>query len=153
MEEFINTFHIDWKLMVAQLFNFGIVFLAFYLLATKPLRKIMNKRGEEIETGLEDAKAGRELMQKAKEEYEENTIKLRKQSIETQKELTKEMEKIRAENLERIKKDEEEYQKKRIAQLEVDKKAIVESAKKDIITLAMAATEKLISSKKDLNNL
>ena len=91
--------------MIAQLFNFGIVFLAFYLLAAKPLRKLMKERGEEIETGLQNAKAGMEMIQKAKEEYEENTIKLRKQSIDTQKELKKELEKLRDENIERIKKD------------------------------------------------
>src|SRR3990167_3529004 len=91
MNGFIETFHIDWRLMIAQLFNFGIVFLAFYLLAAKPLRKLMKERGEEIETGLQNAKAGMEMIQKAKEEYEENTIKLRKQSIDTQKELKKEL--------------------------------------------------------------
>ena len=56
MQEFITTFHIDWKLMVAQLFNFGVVFLAFYLLAAKPLRKLMKERGEVISKGLNDSK-------------------------------------------------------------------------------------------------
>lgn len=147
MQEFINTFHIDWKLMIAQLFNFGIVFLAFYLLAAKPLRKIMQDREEEIKTGLQSAKAGRELMQKAKEDYEENTIKLRKQSIETQKELKKELEQLRDENIERIKKDEEEYKKNRIAQMEIDKRTIVESVKGDIISLATLAAEKIMAEK------
>src|SRR3989338_8171266 len=102
MQEFINTFHIDWKLMIAQLFNFAIVFLVFYFLAAKPLKKLMKERGEKIENGLLDAKAGAELLQKATLEYEENTIKLRKFSIEAQKELKKDLEKLKAENVERI---------------------------------------------------
>jgi ATP synthase F0 subunit b len=56
MSEFIATFHIDWKLMLAQIVNFGLVFLALYLLAAKPLKKLMDDRTLEINTGLDNAK-------------------------------------------------------------------------------------------------
>lgn len=62
MNELISTFHIDLKLMLAQLFNFGLVFLALYFIAAKPLSKLMKDRETEIKTGLENAeKAGAEL--------------------------------------------------------------------------------------------
>lgn len=163
MDEFISTFHIDWKLMIAQIVNFGLVFLIFYLLAAKPLSKLIKDRTEKIETGLSDAQKSRELLQKASEEYKENTIKLRRLSIDAQKELQKDLEQLRAENLERIKKDNDEWQRDRIKQMEIDKKAIIESAKKEIIDLAMLATKKLIGDNangsfnektiKELNNL
>jgi F-type H+-transporting ATPase subunit b len=147
MEEFIETFHIDWKLMIAQLFNFGIVFLAFYLLAAKPLRKLMKEREEFIVKGLTDSKKGSELFQKAIEEHNENIIKLRKASIEAKKELQKDLEKLRAESLETIKMDVEEWKKNRIKQMEIDKKTIVESVKKDIVSLATLAAEKIMAEK------
>ncbi len=147
MQEFITTFHIDWKLMIAQLFNFGIVFLAFYLLAAKPLQKLMKERGEVISKGLDDSKKANELMQKATEEYKENTLKLRKISTEAQKELQKDLEKLRAENLEKIKKDNEEWTKNRIKQMEVDKKTLVESAKNELASLAILAAEKIMAEK------
>jgi F-type H+-transporting ATPase subunit b len=56
MEELITTFHIDWKLMIAQIVNFGLVFAALYLIAAKPLSKLIKDRDEEITTGLENAK-------------------------------------------------------------------------------------------------
>lgn len=56
MEELIKTFHIDWKLMVAQIFNFALVFWALYLIAAKPLTKLVKERKEEIEGGLENAR-------------------------------------------------------------------------------------------------
>lgn len=62
MEELISTFHIDWKLMIAQIVNFGLVFLALYFIAAKPLSKLIKDRTEEITTGLENAqKAEREV--------------------------------------------------------------------------------------------
>lgn len=62
MQELITTFHIDWKLMIAQIVNFGLVFLALYFIAAKPLSKLIKDRTEEITTGLENAqKAEREV--------------------------------------------------------------------------------------------
>ncbi len=153
MEEFIETFHIDWKLMIAQLVNFGIVFAVFYLLAAKPLKKLMKDRTEEIETGLSNSKQAKELLQKAEEEYQQNTIKLRKISIDAQKELQKELQKSRDENLEKIKIDNMEWQKNRVAQMEIDKKALIESATKEINNIAILAAEKVLKSKKDISDL
>jgi F-type H+-transporting ATPase subunit b len=55
MNEFIATFHIDWRLMIAQIVNFGLVFLVLYILAAKPLKKLMEDRTTEITTGLANA--------------------------------------------------------------------------------------------------
>lgn len=147
MEEFISTFHIDWKLMIAQLFNFGVVFLVFYFLVAKPLRKLMNERSEKISKGLDDAEKSNELLEKATEEYKENAIKLRKISIDSQKELQKDLEKLRTENLERIKKDNDEWKKNRIKQMEIDKKTLVDGAKNELASLVILATEKIMAEK------
>jgi F-type H+-transporting ATPase subunit b len=56
MQELISTFHIDWKLMIAQLINFGLVFMALYFIAAKPLAKLIKDRSKEIEDGLDNAK-------------------------------------------------------------------------------------------------
>ena len=56
MEELISTFHIDWKLMIAQIVNFSIVFGLLYWLAAKPLSKLMSDRTKEITDGLDNAK-------------------------------------------------------------------------------------------------
>ena len=148
MESIISTFHIDWKIIIAQMINFGIVFTVLYIYALKPLGKLMSERGEKIETGIKDAKKSGELLQKASEEYKENTIKLRAMAIDAQKELAKDLEQLRAKNLEKIKIDNDEWAKKRMEQMEIDKKALVESAKNEIVTLAMLAAEKIMENKK-----
>ncbi|MDD5721307.1 MAG: ATP synthase F0 subunit B [Candidatus Pacebacteria bacterium] len=151
MQEFIGTFHIDWKLMIAQLINFGIVFLVFYFLAAKPLRKLMEERGNTISKGLDDAKESSELLQKASEEYKQNTKKLRQVAIDSQKALTKELDQLRAKNLEKIKADNNEWAKKRAEQMEIDKKALVESAKSEVISLAMLAVKKIMAEENKQN--
>lgn len=56
MEELISTFHIDWKLMIAQIVNFAFVFGLIYWLAAKPLSKLIKDRTKEITDGLDNAK-------------------------------------------------------------------------------------------------
>src|SRR3989344_7300602 len=136
MEDFINTFHIDWKLMIAQIINFGLVFAVFYFFAAKPLSKLIKSRTDEIQMGLDNAKKADEMIKTAAKEYEENTIKLRKMSIDAQKELKKDLEKMKEENLERIKKDNDEWTKSRTKQMEIDRKNMLESVKGEIVTLA-----------------
>ncbi len=97
--------------------------------------------------GINDAKKSSELLQKATEEYKQNTIKLGRIAIETQKELTQELEQLRAENLNKIKMDNDKWTKKRMEQMEIDKKALVESAKNELVTLAMLAAKKIMEDK------
>ena len=65
MQELITTFHIDWKLMIAQIVNFGLVFMALYFIAAKPLSKLMRDRTKEITDGLENAKKAENEIQNA----------------------------------------------------------------------------------------
>jgi F-type H+-transporting ATPase subunit b len=147
MESIIGTFHIDWKIIIAQAINFAVVFAVLYIFALKPLSKLMSERSEKIGKGIEDAKKSKELLEKAALEYEENTRKLKKISMDAEQELQKDLEKLRAENLERIKADNEEWTKKRKEQMEIDKKALVEGAKNELVTLAMLAAEKIMQDR------
>ena len=85
MESIIATFHIDWKIIIAQAVNFGIVFAVLYVYALKPLAKLMEERSQKINKGVIDAKESNELLKKATEEYEKNTIKLRQIGIDAHK--------------------------------------------------------------------
>ena len=55
MDSIISTFHIDWKIIIAQAINFVIVFAVLYFYALKPLSKLMKERSEKISQGLDDA--------------------------------------------------------------------------------------------------
>ena len=103
MDSIISTFHIDWKIIIAQAINFGVVFVVLYIFALKPLSKLMAERSEKIKKGIDDAKKSDELLQKAERRIRANTVKLQNISIDAQKELQKDLEKLRIENLNRIK--------------------------------------------------
>ena len=77
MESIISTFHIDWKIIIAQAFNFGIVFTVLYIFALKPLNKLMAERALKISKGVEDAKLNADTLLATRAEYEEVITKAR----------------------------------------------------------------------------
>lgn len=153
MQEFINTFHIDWKLMIAQLFNFALVFLAFYLLAAKPLRKLMKEREETISRGVNDAKINATVLEKTNKDYEEILAKARVEANKIFQDGKKEAEAKKTAMLEEAKIEVASVIENGKKTLQSEKIKMVEEAKKEIVNLAMEATEKLLSSKQDFNNL
>ena len=52
MDSLITTFHIDWKIVIAQVINFGIVFAVLYFFALKPLSKLMKEREDIISKAI-----------------------------------------------------------------------------------------------------
>ena len=71
MDSFIETFHIDLKIIISQVINFVIVLFVLQYLALKPLKKLMSERTMRINKGLEDATTNEELLNNTKTEYEE----------------------------------------------------------------------------------
>lgn len=82
MDELIKTFHIDVKLLIAQLINFGIVLTVLYFLALKPLMKLMKERTAKIEKGLKDAEQIEKRMVEIKAEEEKMLARAKKQAEE-----------------------------------------------------------------------
>ncbi len=153
MESIISTFHIDWKIIIAQAINFGVVFVVLYIFALKPLSKLMKERSEKIGKGIDDAKTNAELVAKAKIQYDEAIAKAKNEANKIFQDGKKEAEAKKSAMLEEAKKEVEAIITNGRKTLEADKVKIVEEAKKDIATLATLASEKILSSKPDLNNL
>lgn len=147
MEEFVQTFHIDWKLMIAQIINFGLVFLVFYFLAAKPLRKLMKERTEEIEGGLVNAKTNEELLKATKTEYESALQKARLEADAIFNESKKEVVKKREEMLENAKKEVATMIDAGKKSLEQEKTKMVNDAKNELASLAILAAEKVMQEK------
>src|SRR3989339_816931 len=105
MDSIISTFHIDWHLMLAQLFVF------------KPLNKVMADRGERIDRSLKEAE---EISAKLKSAEEEKIEVLNEGRQQAQKIIQES--KLLAEN----------SQKKTIEETQEKVKKIVEESKKQI---------------------
>ena len=55
IEQIARTFGVDWPHLLAQIISFGIVCAVLYLLAYKPILKILEARRQQIADGLANA--------------------------------------------------------------------------------------------------
>ncbi|HUC88513.1 MAG TPA: F0F1 ATP synthase subunit B [Candidatus Paceibacterota bacterium] len=149
MDSLIATFHIDWKIIVAQAVNFGIVFLVLYLFALKPLKKLMSDRQQRIENGLADAKANAELIQKTRKEYDDILNKARALARDIFEQGKHEAEANKADMISKANHEIEAMIINGKKILEVEKVKMMEEAKKEIVSLVVKATEKLLESNTD----
>lgn len=154
MESIIGTFHIDWKIIIAQAINFVIVFGVLYFYALKPLGKLMEERSEKIAKGITDAKLNAETLNKTKEAHEETLIKARAEAQTIFLAGKKEAETKKTEMLEKAKAEVAILIEAGKKNLEAEKIKMVEEARNEIVSLAMAATEKLLTTQidKDFNS-
>ena len=146
MDELIQTFHIDWKLMLAQVFNFGLVFLALYFLASKPLSKLIKERTEEITIGLLNAKESSQIKKEMETRYSEIIAKAKIEADKIFKDAKEEAIVKKTEILEDAKKEVFFMIESGKKSLEREKTKMVEDAKKEIVSLVIKTTEKMLGS-------
>ena len=151
MESIINTFHIDWHIIVAQAVNFAVVFAVLYLFALKPLNKLMAERSDKIARGVNDAKTNAEMLAATKAEYDKALNKARGEAQEILQENRKKADAKRAEMMEAAKADVEKIVQNGKKTIEAEKVKMVEDAKKEIVSLAMEATKKLLEKSANEN--
>ncbi|MEI6190842.1 MAG: F0F1 ATP synthase subunit B [bacterium] len=147
MESLITTFHIDWKILLAQTVNFSIVFFVLYFFALKPLKKIMGEREEKIKKGVIDANINLELVEKTKSEYTNVINKAKAEANDLFRRGKREAEARKTEIIEGAQKEVNLMIINGKKVLEVEKIRIVEEAKKEIINLTIKASEKILEDK------
>jgi F-type H+-transporting ATPase subunit b len=149
MSSIISTFNIDWKIIIAQMINFAIVFVVLYIFALKPLSKLMAERSEKIAKGIDDAKTNAKLLEETRGEYEAALVKAKSEANKIFQDGKKEAEVKKTQMLEDAKKEVSITIENGKKMLEAEKVKMVDEAKKEIVALAMATTEKLIGGKVD----
>ena len=74
----MHNLGIDWKLLIAQVINFAILFLILRKFVYKPILGILHKRREDVEKGIEFAKNAEENLRNA-DSLKNETIKVAKE--------------------------------------------------------------------------
>ncbi len=63
MDQLLTTFGIDWRLLVINIFNFGLLLVGLRYFLYKPLTDMLEKRRTAVAQGVHDAAAAKEQLQ------------------------------------------------------------------------------------------
>ena len=149
MDELLKTFHVDVKLMIAQLVNFVIVLAVLYKFAYGPISKALTERTEKIEKGLKDAKEANKKLEESTQKQEDimKKARLEGQAIidKSQNQAKKSAAEITGKAQEQADKALKDAQEK----IQQEKEKATEELRKEVGQLVVTATEKVIGEKMD----
>lgn len=149
MDELIKTFHIDYKLLLAQIINFSVVVFVLYRFAYKPLLKTMNERTSAIKKGLDDAKEAQQQLEKAEQAREKRIVAAKKEAKIILEEAQKMAEKNKEEMVGKAKEEAQKVVEKAKEQIQSEKDKMLKEVKQEVGSLVVLATEKVVGEKID----
>ena len=143
MEELIKTFHIDWKLLIAQMVNFTIVMAVLYYFGLNPLMKLMAKRSKKIEDGIKNAEIIEENLKKSEKQKQQAINQGRKKAQEIIIEAEKKTDQIRQEKIDKTKKEAEKIVTEAKMEIASERKKMIKEVKTELGELVLLASSKV----------
>ncbi len=144
MNEIIETFHVDYKMLIAQMVNFAIILGVLYKFAYGPMVKHMDQRSKLIEKGLDDAKKAGEKLAAAAKEREDTILQAKKEARQVIEDAQAQAEKSKEEIVDRARIESEKVVEQAREQIKNEKEKMLIEIKKEIGILVVAATTKIV---------
>ena len=144
MDSLITTFHIDWKLLIAQIINFGIVLAVLWFFALKPLLKTMKDRGEEIDASLRNAEKIKENLTKVEKDKEAIILAAKKEAQIIIEASRKQGDEQGQQIVDNAKKEVQAVIATAKEQINQEKEKIIKDAKAEVGDLVIQATKKIL---------
>lgn len=143
--ELFSKLGIDWKILIAQIFNFFLLLVILRFVLYKPILSFLQKRKEQIAASLKKA----EEIEKEKKELSQRTQEIMAQTNEKAQAILKEERKNSQEMGKQIKEEAQKQAHSLLLKAEKDieqqKEQLVAMAKEEIAGLVIEATKKLAS--------
>ncbi|MBT3356073.1 F0F1 ATP synthase subunit B [bacterium] len=149
MEELIKTFHIDYKMLAAQMVNFAIVIAVLYKFAYKPLLVKMDERSDTIEKGLNDAREAGEKLEAAAEEREKQIQEAKKEARQIIDQAQRQSDRNKEEAVGQARIDAQKVVDQAKKQIQAQKEKMVVEIKREVGMLVTLAVKKVINEKLD----
>lgn len=146
MDDLIKTFHIDWKLLIAQMINFAVVLVVLGLFAIKPLIKMMKEREDRIAGGIKHAEEMEEKVKEIAKLKEEEIKEGRKQGQVLIAQAEKSAEELRQEKINKTISEIEKMAQDARGRLREERDEMIKSVKDELGALIATALNRVTSN-------
>lgn len=147
MDGIIQAFHLDLKLLIAQLINFLIVLAVLFKFVYKPLLKAMNDRTSKIEKGLADAQKSQEQLEKAEKTRDDKIKEAKKEARQLLERMQDVAEKNKETIIQKAKDESDGIMVDTRKAIEVEKEKMFKEVRQEIGELTGVALEKVLGQK------
>jgi F-type H+-transporting ATPase subunit b len=120
MENILSAFGIDYKILIAQILNFFIVFFVIYKFLLRPLNKIIQERQNKIVEGFRIREESKKLIMRVKK-MRNNILK---KAYKEKENILLEAEEIKKQKLEELRKEISNLREKMLLELNKEKELL-----------------------------
>lgn len=144
MNSLIQALGLDFRILIAQFFNFSLLVFVLWRFAYKPIFKILEERREKIEKGLDDAHQAEIRLEDSNNESKEIIAASRREASKFMEEAQKKAELryqeiVNSAESDIAKKTESEFKK-----IEAKREALASEVKKELAGLVSLSLEKFL---------
>src|SRR3989344_5048607 len=145
--ELLKAFGVDYKIFIAQLMNFAILFFVLYRFGYKPIFKFLENRKNKIQEGVEMAEEAKIKLEKAQEEKRAIIIEAKKEATKIMAKADELAQKKNEEVIEKIKKEVALIAAKEKDAIKTEREQILKEVKNEAADLIAFALEKILEEK------
>lgn len=142
--ELLNTLGVNWKMLIAQLVNFGILIVVLSYFVYRPVLRLIDERRERVRKSMEDTKA----IENQRREIEQfKNEQMRKVDMETSSFLDtakKQAESVKKEILASAQKEADQLLEKAKHQLEEERTKLVAEVQSSMATVVVKLSQKIL---------
>ncbi|MFC1995881.1 F0F1 ATP synthase subunit B [Chloroflexota bacterium] len=140
---------INLPILVAQIVNFGILFGLMYLLAYKPIMRMLDERSRKIKESMEQTDSIKEQAARAEEETKKHLEAAAQEGQEVIARATRTGEEVRREAQQEAKREAESLVAKARAEIQRERDDVIDELRKEFADLTIMAASKIIDRSLD----
>jgi F-type H+-transporting ATPase subunit b len=145
----LEALGINLGLLVSQIVNFTLLAILLYLVAYKPILRMLDSRSERIKKGLEDAELASKRAAEMEQEFEQRMVEARKEGQEIIAQATQMSEKARQEILEKAREEAQVQIEKARDEIARERELAMADLRKQVAELSLMISEKVIGTALD----
>ena len=142
--EALHKLGIDFKVIIAQIINFGILFLVLRHFLYRPILNVLENRKKRIKESLEKAAEIEKKFAAAENDYNERMLKANKEAEGIVEGAKSEADKVRKSILEKAEADADAIKKAAVRDIENERNALYADVKKNAGKLAIFILTKVL---------
>ncbi len=147
--EGLSELGINLPSLVAQLVNFGILLLVLYLVAYKPILKMMDRRSEKVKESLAQSEEVKQQAEREEQELKERLEQAGKRSQDIIDRAAKTGEEIRQRATQEAKEETDAMIARARNEIKRERNEVIEQLRREYADLTIMAAEKIIDRSLD----
>jgi F-type H+-transporting ATPase subunit b len=150
MNELFSAFGIDYKILIAQILNFFLIFIVIYKFLLQPLNKVIQERQNKILEGLKIREESKKLIKRIKKLRD----KILKEAYQKKEKILFEAEEIKKQKIEELMKEIANLQDKMLSELNKEKELLEQKFYSELnerLPQILSQVSKKVFANKELN--